>query len=38
MPALDAERCIAFQDINCGVCAGLPSRPEALTHDDKGRR
>ena len=36
--SLDAERCIAFQGIQCGVCARVcPVGPEALDLDDKGR-
>jgi MauM/NapG family ferredoxin protein len=36
--ALDAERCIAFQGIECGVCARTcPVGPEALDLDAKGR-
>lgn len=36
--ALDAERCIAFQGIECGVCARVcPIGPEALDLDLKGR-
>ena len=36
--SLDAERCIAFQDIECGVCARVcPVGPEALDLDEKGR-
>ena len=36
--ALDADRCIAFQGIECGVCArSCPVGPEALDLDDAGR-
>jgi ferredoxin-type protein NapG len=36
--SLDTERCIAFQNIECGVCARVcPVGPEALDLDDKGR-
>ena len=35
---LDSERCIAFQGIECGVCArSCPVGPEALDLDDRGR-
>ena len=36
--ALDQERCIAFQGIECGVCArACPVGPEALDLDERGR-
>ncbi|MFI5280670.1 MAG: 4Fe-4S dicluster domain-containing protein [Gemmatimonadales bacterium] len=36
--ALDAERCIAFQGIECGVCVRVcPVGPDALDLDEKGR-
>lgn len=36
--SLDAERCIAFQGIECGVCArACPVGPEAMTLDAQGR-
>jgi len=35
---LDTERCIAFQGVQCGVCARVcPVGPEALDLDDAGR-
>jgi ferredoxin-type protein NapG len=35
---LDAERCIAFQGIECGVCVRVcPVGPDALELDEKGR-
>jgi len=36
--ALDTERCIAFQGIECGVCArACPVGPVAMTLDEAGR-
>jgi ferredoxin-type protein NapG len=36
--ALDAERCIAFQGIECGVCVRVcPVGPDAMELDEKGR-
>ncbi len=36
--ALDTDRCIAFQGIECGVCArACPVGPEALDLDERGR-
>jgi MauM/NapG family ferredoxin protein len=36
--ALDTERCIAFQGIECGVCARVcPIGPAALDLDEQGR-
>jgi MauM/NapG family ferredoxin protein len=36
--ALDSERCIAFQGIECGVCVRVcPVGPDALELDDRGR-
>jgi ferredoxin-type protein NapG len=36
--AIDADRCIAFRDVECGVCARVcPAGESALRIDDRGR-
>jgi ferredoxin-type protein NapG len=36
--AVDAERCIAWRDVECGICARVcPVGPDALRLDDRGR-
>jgi ferredoxin-type protein NapG len=36
--AIETERCIAFRDVTCGVCARVcPVGPAALTIDARGR-
>jgi ferredoxin-type protein NapG len=36
--AIDTARCIAFRDVECGICVRVcPVGPDALALDDRGR-